>query len=110
MPALVTAEKVEEVIREHLRGEGYGVSTERLDGQNGTDIIATKGDQCLHIEAIAFKESPSGRAKDFYECFFRAVSRLQHNATHCVLALPSRFGLGLSQRARATGPAWLRIS
>jgi hypothetical protein len=110
MPALVTAEKVEQVIRDNLRSEGYEISTVRLYGQNGTDIIAIKGDKCLHIEAIAFKKSPSGRAKDFYECFFRAVSRLQNNATHCVLALPSRFGLGLPQRARAMGPAWLRIA
>jgi hypothetical protein len=76
MPALVAAEKVEELIRENLRDEGYELSRERLYGQNGTDIIATRGHQCLHIEAIAFKESPPARAKDFYESFFRAVSRL----------------------------------
>jgi hypothetical protein len=110
MPALVDAEKVEEVIREKLGDEGYELSTVRLYGQNGTDIIAIKANECLHIEAIAFKESPSGRAKDFYECFFRAASRLQHGATHCVLALPARFGLGLPQRASAAGPAWHRIA
>jgi len=109
MPALVAAEKVEELIRENLRDEGYELSRERLYGQNGTDIIATRGHQCLHIEAIAFKESPPARAKDFYESFFRAVSRLHHGATHCVIALPARFGKGLPQRAKAAGPAWRRI-
>jgi hypothetical protein len=110
MPALVAAEKVEEIIRENLRGEGYELSRERLYGQNGTDIIAIRGDHLLHIEAIAFKKSPPVRAKDFYESFFRAVSRLQHGATHCVIALPARFGKGLPQRAKAAGPAWHRIS
>ena len=50
-----------------------------------------------------FKESTPARAKDFYESFFRAVSRLHHGATHCVIALPARFGKGLPQRAKAAG-------
>jgi hypothetical protein len=41
--------------------------------------------------------------------FFRAVSRLQLDATACVIALPSRFGMGLPQRAKAIGIAWRRI-
>ena len=71
--------------------------------------MAEKGTEVLHIEAIAFKSSPPARSKDFYEAFFRAVSRIQLNATGCVIALPSRFGMGLHQRAKAIGKAWGRI-
>ena len=109
MAALVSAKAVETVLRDTLAREGYAISRERGYGETGTDIIAHRGDENLHIEAIAFKESPPARAKDFYEVFFRAVSRLQNEATSCVIALPSRFGMGLSQRAKAIGPAWCRI-
>jgi hypothetical protein len=109
MPAVVSADKVEEIVRQQLEDEGYALSAARLHGQNGTDIVAKTGDQCLHIEAIASKESPSARAKDFYEAFFRATSRLKDGATLCIVALPARFGMGLPQRAKAAGPAWQRI-
>ena len=92
-----------------LAREGYEISKERGHGETGTDLIAQRGSENLHIEAIAFKQSPPARAKDFYEVFSRAVSRLENGATSCVIALPSRFGMGLPQRAKAIGPAWSRI-
>lgn len=85
------------------------MSADRGFGETGTDIIATRGTEAIHIETIAFKSSPPARAKDFYEVFFRAVSRLDHGATRCVLALPARFGMGLHQRRAAIGLAWRRI-
>ncbi|MBV9550797.1 MAG: hypothetical protein JO256_14095 [Alphaproteobacteria bacterium] len=109
MPALVTSEEVEKVVRETLRSEGYELSAARKFGETGTDIIATRGKESLHIECIAFKSSPPARAKDFYEIFFRATSRLSVGATLCVIALPARFGIGLHQRALASGEAWRRI-
>ena len=60
-------------------------------------------------ERSIFKTSPPARAKDFYEAFFRAISRLEHEATKCIIALPARFGTGLPQRAKAIGRAWRRI-
>jgi hypothetical protein len=109
MAALVTGKEVETVVRTVLAREGYKTSGERGYGETGTDIIAERKDELLHIEAIAFKSSPPARAKDFYEAFFRAVSRLDDGVTGCVIALPSRFGMGLTQRAKAIGPAWRRI-
>jgi len=109
MASLIISKDVEEVVRDILTREGYKISAKRGFGETGTDIIAQRGSETLCIEAIAFKQSPPARAKDFYEVFFRAVSRLKNDATLCVIALPSRFGLGLSQRAEATGPAWRRI-
>jgi hypothetical protein len=109
MAAIISGKEVETVLRDTLAREGYEISRERKHGETGTDIVAQRGRENLHIEAIAFKRSPPARAKDFYEVFFRAVSRLQNGATSCVIALPSRFGMGLPQRAKATGPAWCRI-
>jgi hypothetical protein len=109
MPALVTSKDVESVLRERLVADGYKVSADRGFGETGTDIIATRSSEAIHIETIAFKSSPPAGAKDFYEVFFRAVSRLDHGATKCVLALPARFGMGLHQRCAAIGLAWRRI-
>src|ERR1700693_4353424 len=103
MAALISAKDVERVLRATLVREGYEISKERAHGETGTDIVAQRGSERLHIEAVAFKKSPPSRAKDFYEVFFRAVSRLQNEATLCVIALPSRFGMGLPQRAKTIG-------
>jgi hypothetical protein len=109
MAAIVTSTEIEAVLRERLSVEGYSLSIERKFGETGTDIIATRGGECIHIEAIAFKSSPPARSKDFYEAFFRAISRLDDGASECVVALPSRFELGLPQRRKALGTAWARI-
>lgn len=109
MAALVSSGQVKSVVRAELERRGYALSAERGFGETGTDIIAQRNNEALHIEAIAFKKSPPARAKDFYESFFRAVSRLDAKATRCIIALPSRFRMGLPQRAKAIGPAWRRI-
>ena len=110
MPAIVTSAQIEEVLRPALRDEGYELSAPLQHGQTGTDIIAKKGDEVIHIEAIAYKSSGPARAKDFYESFFRAVSRLDRGATRCVIAQPSRARMGLPARARNMGQAWDRIA
>jgi hypothetical protein len=109
MAALITSKEVETILRTALARDGYKTSVERGYGETGADIIAERRDELLHIEAIAFKSLPSARAKDFYEVFFRAVSRLDDGVPACVIALPSRFAMGLPQRARVIGRAWRRI-
>ncbi len=109
MPALVSAQAVENALRAILIQDGYDITGPRGHGENGPDIIATKQNRSIHIEAIAFKTSPPARSKDFYEAFFRAVSRLQLKPNVCAIALPQRFGAGLPQRAKAIGKAWQRI-
>jgi len=93
-----------------LRSEGYELSKPLKSGETGTDIIARLGDKKVHIEVIGFDTSPPRRSKDFYESFFRTISRLDRDATSVVMALPSRFGRGLRQRARQYGIAWERIA
>jgi len=109
MAAEVASRDVEDVLRERLISLNYAVNGARKNGETGTDIEAKRGQEVLHIEAIAFKSSPPARSKDFYEAFFRAISRLDHGATTCVIALPARFGMGMRQRANTYGQAWKRL-
>ena len=46
---------------------------------------------------------------DFYQVFFRAVSRLNLGATKCVMAMPNEFGRGLTSRVNQHRVAWIRI-
>ena len=105
----IANQDAEAVLRSCLQVEGYNLSPLRLNGETGVDVLATKGDKEFHIEVIGFKDSPPARSKDFYEAFFRAISRLKLGAGLIVIALPARFGQGLNQRADWYGPAWERL-
>jgi len=58
MAALVTSREVESAVRNVLTERGYELSIARNHGETGADIIAKKGDDVIHVEAIAFKSSP----------------------------------------------------
>ena len=105
----VANNEAENCLRYCLRSEGYKLSAHRKNGETGVDIIACKEDNQYYIEVIGFKKSPPARSKDFYEIFFRAISRLKDGAKQLVIALPERFGNGLNQRAAHYGEAWRRI-
>lgn len=109
MPSVVRNDRTEACLRTLLADEGYELNKPRRNGQTGVDIIATKGNEQLHVEVIGFKSSPPARSKDFYEVFFRAISRIKDGATLCVIALPSRSADGLPLRARQYGIAWQRL-
>ena len=110
MASSVSNEDTEACLRELLRKQGYALSPTRAHGETGVDVLATKDGEEWHIEVIGYKRSPPARAKDFYESFFRAVSRLNDGATHCVIALPAQFGTGLPARAAHHREAWGRIA
>lgn len=110
MPALISNADVEATLRSILAAEGLHLSPRRSNGQTGVDIIATSATQSWHIECIGYKSSGSARAKDFYESFFRIVSRLNDGANHLVLALAKRAEVGLPARARQHKIAWERIA
>jgi len=106
----ITSQVVEEAVRAALKAEGYALSAQRtLNGETGVDIIASKLKERLFIEVIGYKTTGPARAKDFFEVFFRAISRLQEGATKCVIALPSPAKQGLPQRAANYGLAWIRL-
>ena len=110
MPCLVTSEAVDNAIRVVLAKKGFSCSGLRVNGQTGVDILATKGEEVWHIESVGYKTSPPARSIDFYQVFFRAISRLRDGATRLAIALPKDFGRGLHQRASQYGVAWDRIA
>jgi len=111
MALTVTGQQVESVLRRALVAEGYVLQNPpRGKGETGADIIAKKKGCAIAIECIGFQEVPPLRSKQFYEAFFRAISRLDDGANRCVMALPSRFSQGMVRRARHYGQAWARIA
>lgn len=109
MPTVFSSVDTEKCLRSILSSKGFTLSPERVNGETGVDIIAVREQETFHIEVIGFKSSPPARSKDFYESFFRAISRLKDGANCCVIALPKRFERGLPARARQYGLAWERI-
>lgn len=110
MPAIISNADVETCLREILIKEGFLLSPTRAYGQTGVDIIASRGEEIFHIETIGYKRSPPARAKDFYESFFRVVSRLNDGAGHLVIAVSHLAAVGLPARAKQHRVAWLRIA
>ncbi len=109
MAVKVKNEDTEKCLRELLISDGYELNKPRSNGENGVDILAKKNNENLHIEVTGYKSSGPARAKDFYEIFFRAISRLDDGATNCIIALPKQAELGLPQRSKQHGIAWKRI-
>jgi len=110
MALLVTGKQVESTLRKLLLRQRYKLLNKpRKWGETGADIIAQKSSMKVFIECIGFQKVPPVRSKQFYEVFFRAVSRLKDGATRCVLALPIRFKDGINQPAKYYGEAWKRI-
>lgn len=110
MPLLVSSQQIESCLRQKLAEEGFTLSPPRLEGETGVDLVAVKAGEKYFIEIIGYKKSGPARAKDFYEGFFRTVSRLNVGAEHVVLALSTRATSGLSLRARQHQVAWERIA
>jgi hypothetical protein len=109
MPAIPN-DYTEECLRKILLSEGYELNPPRAYGETGVDILAKKeGEEPLHIEVIGYKASGPARAKDFYESFFRAISRIKDSARRCIIALPMLAERGLPARANHYGEAWARI-
>ncbi len=105
----VSNEETENCLRELLKIEGYELSPIRASGETGVDILATKNDTKIHIEVIGYKSKGPARAKDFFQTFFQAVSRLDDGAVRCVIAMPHYAKTGLPSRANQYRVAWPRI-
>jgi hypothetical protein len=109
MALSITSQEVESVVRTILTKEGYTLTETRKNGENGCDARATTNQHHLDIECIGFQDRPPMRSKQFYEVFFRAISRIKDGCQKCAIALPVRFDKGLSTRARHYGESWNRI-
>ena len=89
-------------------------------GENGADVLAAKDETLYFIEVIGYKSSGPARSKDFFEGFWRSISRLEeaktigkapkHHAIKLVLAIPANFKRGMEQRHSKYSTAWSRIA
>jgi len=106
----VKAEEVEQVVRRYLQKKDYSLSEPKEYGQTGADITATRGRSTLFIEVIGFQDKPPTRSREFYECFFRVLSRERNNRSDTlVMALPYRFKNGMRQRRQQYAVAWEKL-
>jgi hypothetical protein len=110
MPKLVEANDVEQVVRRYLGSKGCILSPHKEHGQTGVDIVARHGKSTWFVEVIGFQSHPPIRSREFYEAFFRVISRDRDNPDHIlVLALPKRFKNGMSQRKQQYPVAWGKL-
>ncbi|MDO8734005.1 MAG: hypothetical protein Q7K21_02455, partial [Elusimicrobiota bacterium] len=95
----ITSHEVESAVRKYLKGKHYKISPSRKHGETGADIVATKGQTKLFIEVIGYNTKPPIKSREFYESFFRIISRDENDKEHkLIIALPIKFLNGMKQR------------
>jgi hypothetical protein len=107
----VQAMEVEKVIRGNLEREGCKLINEpKKPGQTGVNIIAQKGNLTWYVEVIGFQSHPPTRSREFYEAFFRIISRDRDDPNDIlVLGLPKRFKVGMPDRKQQYPKAWGKL-
>jgi len=110
MPKLVEAKDVELVIRRYLEMRGCTLSPRKGRGQTGADITAKCGKVTWFVEVIGFQSHPPTRSREFYEAFFRVISRDRGNPDDVlVIGLPKRFKDGMKQRKEQYPVSWEKL-
>jgi hypothetical protein len=110
MAKLEKSLEVERVVRKYLEDKGCALSPYKRRGETGPDIKATCGKSTWFVEVIGFQEVPPVRSREFYEAFFRVISRDRNDPEDIlVLALPRRFKDGMKQRVRNYPVAWDKL-
>ena len=110
MAKSVANRRVEEVLRSYLKAEGCTLSVSKKQGETGADIVAKRGEFTWIVEAIGFQDKPPVRSREFYEAFFRVISRDRDVSNHIlVLGLPMRFKQGMRQRMQQYPVAWGKL-
>lgn len=71
----VEASKVEQLIRKYLEDRECQLSTPKKSGETGPDTAAKSGKSTWFVEVIGFQESLWIFSREFYEAFFRIISR-----------------------------------
>ena len=110
MAKLVEARDVEQVIRRYLEAKGCTLSAPKKLGQTGADITARRGTSTWFVEVIGFQSKPPTRSREFYEAFFRLISRDRDNLDDVLIfGLPKRFKDGMTQRKQHYPVAWEKL-
>jgi hypothetical protein len=107
----ITKTEIMNCLEELLKNEGYQLRSKIGLFTLGPDIKASKDSENWYIEVLASGESRRGMVEDFYNVFFRAVSRLNNeDCQHCIIAVPENLRKYLYIRARIYRVAWERIA
>lgn len=110
MAKITKSSEVEQVVRKYLEEKGCILSPPRGYGETGPDIKATSDAFTWFVEVIGFQKVPPVRSREFYEAFFRLISRDRGNPNdNLVLALPKRFKTGMRQRMKQYPIAWGKL-
>jgi hypothetical protein len=111
MPAKTANADTVEALRKALLNEGYNLSKIKSEGEQGTDISATKENEHIAIEVIAYKSSGAARRKDFFEAIFGALSRYKEHPrpTKVGIAISKEAEIGFQTRVNNIGEAWDKI-
>ena len=109
---MISNKDTENILREILKNKGFKLNNgPRLHGELGVDIHAVLNDEIFLIEVIGYKKSGPARAKDFFEVFFRTISRITEDMASLVIAMPLKWEKGLEIRCKKNYLyAWRRIS
>lgn len=102
--------QVEQALRTALEAQGYSLSPPHGNGETGVDVLASRGGETIYVEVIGYKASPPARFRDFFEVWFRVLSRVGKGASSCANALPIEFQRGMANRAQNYGLAWTRLT
>jgi len=106
-----TNSEMENVLRDLLKDEGYKLTKKTGLEKLGSDIKASLDDGGLYIEIIENEEPGVEKNIDFYQAFFKALSRLNNKGCkHTVIAMPESSRKILSIRAKIYKVAWKRIA
>ena len=110
MAKSIPTSTVDQVIRYHLKAKGCSLSGPKNPGETGADIIAKLSETNWFVEVIGFQDHPPIRSREFFEAFFRLISRDRDDSSDVlVLGLPIRFKRGMRQRMRQYGIAWVKL-
>ncbi|RPJ62522.1 MAG: hypothetical protein EHM12_04440 [Dehalococcoidia bacterium] len=111
MGKLIEANLVEQTVRRYLQSQGYALNLPRKKGETGVDITSAQGNTNWLIEVIGFQSHPPIRSREFYEAFFRVISRDRGISSDVlVIALPIRFKDGMKQRQQQYPVAWGKLA
>ena len=108
----VTNEETTESLEKFLRKDKFtNIKRAKGNGTTGVDVEAKKDNQTYYFEVIGYSDKPPKRSKDFFQVFFRAISRLKKDETNSfvIIVLPEYFKRGMKVRVENYGDSWERL-
>lgn len=82
---------VDKILREYFKKKKYCLTNVKKNGETGCDLVATRRSEKIYIETIGWNNKPGIKSREFFESFFRIISRdADSGRKRLVIALPER--------------------